>query len=437
MIDNNIDCNRFAQYAAVIGIDWADKTHVLATATPPFRDKPLISKLSQSTADLCDWIVKLQENYPAQRVAVIIEQRKGALIHFLSEFDFIDIYPIEPVTLKNYRKTIYTSGAKSDPIDASLALEFAIKHPEKLRLWAAPSHNVRFLALLTEDRRGSVDLRARFGQKMTSSLKMYYPLVLDLFDRDIHSNLVCEFIKRWPTLELLQRARESTLRKFFYLHGSRSEELIARRIAAIQAAKPLTQDPALLEALSFRCKCLAEQIQTLNAQIRAYEDQIDPIFKKLDQHQIFASLPGAGQHLTPRLAVLFGEDTSRFRDASEIHRISGSAPVVRQSGSSQIVLMRWACSTFHRQTVVEFALSSILHCNWAKAFYELSLPKNKQASMGIRYTIARKLAYKWIRIIFRCWVTNTPYDDAKYTESLRKAGSPIWAHLKAQNLVSA
>ena len=38
----------------------------------------------------------------------------------------------------------------------------------------------------------------------------------------------------------------------------------------------------------------------------------------------------------------------------------------------------------------------------------------------------RSLAFKWIRIIYRCWVDRVPYDDAAYVTSLRERGSPLY-----------
>jgi len=40
-------------------------------------------------------------------------------------------------------------------------------------------------------------------------------------------------------------------------------------------------------------------------------------------------------------------------------------------------------------------------------------------------TAIRALAFKWIRIDFRCWKTSTPYDDSKYLESLKEKGSQL------------
>jgi len=39
------------------------------------------------------------------------------------------------------------------------------------------------------------------------------------------------------------------------------------------------------------------------------------------------------------------------------------------------------------------------------------------------HTIVRALAYKWIRILFKCWQERTPYNEDKYLETLKLRGS--------------
>jgi hypothetical protein len=49
-----------------------------------------------------------------------------------------------------------------------------------------------------------------------------------------------------------------------------------------------------------------------------------------------------------------------------------------------------------------------------------------QRAKGKQHNAAvRALAFKWIRIIWKCWQTRTPYNEVTYVESLRKAGSPL------------
>jgi transposase len=419
-------------YAAVIGIDWADQKHALATLVLPLENQaPELSTLEQKAEALIDWIGRLQQRFVGGRIAIAIEQRKGALISFLSGFDFIDIYPIEPLSLKSYRKALYPSGAQSDPVDAALLAEFLIKHHARLRCYRPQSVAVRQCAQYCEDRRRFVDQRARALQCLKASLKLYFPLVLELFE-DLCSPLAGVFLARWSTLEELQRARFATLRAFFYRHGSRSKALIERRLALIASARPLTSDVGVIEPQRLRVKSLVEEIGVLSRIIARYQKRIDERLAILDADRVFSSLPGAGPCLVPRLAVLFGEDRDRFESAGEVQMLTGTAPVTRQSGKKRVIVMRWACSTFARQSLVEFARSSLQFSSWARAFFDLHMPQDPNADRPT-YSVLRKLAFKWLRIIYRCWQTRTPYDEARYLESLRRSGSPIWYHLQQMN----
>jgi transposase len=417
-------------YSAIVGVDWADRKHALATLAAPFEagDAAVqLSELEQKTDALIAWTDTLRKRFGG-RVAVVVEQRRGALIHFLSGFEFIDIIPVEPAAMKNFRKALYPSGAKSDPVDAALLVEFFLHHPERLRCWRPQSEPVRQCARYCEDRRTLVDERATCMQRLKASLKLYFPLALELFD-DLGTRLAGQFLQRWPTLEQLQRARPATLRKFFYLRGSRSDKLIEKRLQAIASARPLTTDPGIVEPLVLRVDCLAKQIATLSELIARYEKRIAKLMHKLDSQRIFRGLPGAGTCLAPRLACLFGEDRSRFESPAEIQMMTAAAPVTQRSGKMRTVTMRWAASTFQRQTVVEFAKSSLKYSKWARAFFDMHMPESPDAPRHT-YTVLRKLAFKWLRILFRCWQSGTAYDEEKYIKRLRDTGSPIWRKLQ-------
>jgi transposase len=188
----------------------------------------------------------------------------------------------------------------------------------------------------------------------------------------------------------------------------------------------------VIEPQSLRVKCLLEHIATLSRIIDSYEGRIQELVKVLDSDGVFASLPGAGPCFIPRLAVLFGQDTSRFQSAAQLQMLTGTAPVTSKSGKKKLVTMRWACSTFQRQTLVEFALSSLRFSSWARAFFDLHMPKDPNADKPT-YCVLRKLAFKWLRIIYRCWQTRTPYDESKYLQSLQRSGSPLWHRLNKTN----
>src|SRR6201981_3680008 len=108
-----------------------------------------------------------------------------------------------------------------------------------------------------------------------------------------------------------------------------------------------------------------------------------------------------------------GTQRDRYRSASELQSYSGIAPVVASSGKQHWVHWRWACPKFLRQTFHEWALHSIAHSDWARAYYEQQRAKGKR-----RNTAIRSLAFKWIRILFRCWRDRKPYDEAVYRRAI-------------------
>jgi len=90
------------------------------------------------------------------------------------------------------------------------------------------------------------------------------------------------------------------------------------------------------------------------------------------------------------------------------------------SGKKNWIHWRWSCPIFLRQTFVEWANQSRHHCAWAQAYYQMQRSKGKSHPAAMR-----SLAFKWIRILFRCWQNREAYDEAKYLESLKRKGSPI------------
>jgi hypothetical protein len=66
----------------------------------------------------------------------------------------------------------------------------------------------------------------------------------------------------------------------------------------------------------------------------------------------------------------------------------------------------------------EFANCACRFCAWSKLYYQQQRARGKD-----HHAAVRALAYKWIRIMFRCWKDRTPYDDSLYVKSLTKRGS--------------
>jgi hypothetical protein len=106
----------------------------------------------------------------------------------------------------------------------------------------------------------------------------------------------------------------------------------------------------------------------------------------------------------------------------------GIAPVKEASGKQHWVHWRWSCPIFLRQTFVEWVDHARMHSTWSQAFYKQQRAGGKSHQKAIR-----ALAYKWGRILWRCWQARTPYDEAKYIDALKHKKSPL-ATLLAEQL---
>ena len=406
-----------AQFTAIIGIDWADKKHdvcVQDMATGRRRT----SQVRHRAEDLDEWARALHGRYGGP-IAVALELSKGPIVSVLQKYDFFVIFPVDPTTLAHHRKAFTPSGAKDDPTDAEFALKLLLTHTEHFKPLRPQSVEMRTLMTLVEHRRKLMHDRVRLTNRLRNALKQYYPQALEWFDR-IDTPLFCDFIRRWPSLAQARRARKTTLETFFREHNMNRKALLEQRIQAIKSCMPLTTDEAVIVAYRLQALTLVAQFAVTLESIRQYDDEIAALAPQHPDYALFDGLPGAGPILAPRLMVGFGEQRERFANAAEVQKCTGIAPVTERSGQKHWIHWRWQCPTFLRQTFVEWAAQTINKSYWAGLYYY------QQRGKGCSHQAAvRALAFKWIRILYRCWKSRTPYDEAKYLKALQERGSPL------------
>jgi transposase len=358
------------------------------------------------------------------QIAVALELSKGPIVYALQKYDFFVLFPINPSMLAKYRQAFKPSRAKDDPTDAELALDLLLRHRERFQPLKPQSVPMRKLGMLVEQRRRLVGDKTRYTNRLGNALKQYYPQALQWFEqRD--TVVFLDFLTRWPTLIQAKRARKATLVTFFKVHNVRVERIIEARLCAIKSASPLTRDMAVITAYQLQVEVLVEQLRVTLKAIARFDAEIATTAAKLpDYAQLFKPLPGAGPALAPRLLAGFGEDRQRYVSAEQIQQYTGIAPVTERSGNKTWVHWRWQCPTFLRQSIIEWAGQTINKSFWTGAYYRQQ--RDKGAS---HHTAVRALAFKWLRILYRCWQSRTPYDESKYLEALRRRGSPLLKQL--------
>jgi transposase len=412
-------------FAAFVGIDWADRKHDVCLHVPG-ASAPETSVLEHRPLVIDAWARRLRERFGGRPIAVCVELAQGPIVSALLEHDFFVIFPVNPTMLAKYRSAFVPSGAKDDPTDAALALDLLLRHREKLSPLKRESEDMRALRRLVQARRDLVQDRVRVTNRLTFTLKDYFPQIVEWF-RDKETDVFAAFIERWPSLQAVQRARRETVVAFFHAHNVRRASVIDRRMAWIESERPLTSDPAVIEPAMAVVATLLPQLRALSAGITRLDADIARRCEALPDFRLFAPLPGAGAVYASRLLAAFGENRERFVDAAAVQKCVGIAPVTERSGNKHWVHWRWACPTFLRQTFVEWAASSISHSFWARAFYDSHRAKGSSHNATVR-----ALAFKWIRILFRCWVDRTPYDESRYLSALQKRKSPLLRFAAAQ-----
>jgi transposase len=401
------------KFAAFVAIDWADREHVwsLEVAGAGRRES---GQLEHTPEAIDAWAAQLGARFAGRPVAVALEQSRGALFYALRKYGHLVLHSIPPTASARYRALMFPSGSKDDPKDADLQLDLLVRHPERCRVVPPDSAPTRKLQMLVEKRRQMVEQRTAQTNRITDLLKLCFPQALQWLDR-LDTPLAQAFLQRWPTLEKLQAEEAEQIQQFFRQQHSRSKQRIQQRMQAMRSAKPLLRDEAILDPVVTTLKGLLGVVAALRASIAELDREIQQVLESHPEAPLFASFPGAGAALTPRLVVAFGSQRERYTHAEEVASFSGIAPVTVRSGQQQWIHFRWACPKFLRQTFHEYAAHSIVQCAWAREFYQHQREKGQR-----HHAAVRALAYKWIRIMFRCWKSGTPYQEDLYLKSLQQ-----------------
>jgi len=316
---------------ALAGVDWGKSENAFVVRGKDgavWRDR-----FPQTPQGVHLWAAALRSRYPEGKVAVALEQSRGALIYALSTYDFIELLTVHPSQTAAYRGVARPSGAKSDPIDADLIYDFVEKHSEKVRALQAVDALTRELTLLVEWRRKLVEQRTSLGQQLSETLGQYYPQALELMG-ERNSPMSLDFILQWSTLEKLQRSRPATIRNFYTSHNCRSKKVIEQRLALIASAVALHTDAARISALSAIACSLASLVQSVSEQISELDRRIKELWSSHPDYAVLDSFPGVGEVFGPRLAAALGTDRDRW-DATTLSNFSGIAPLTEASGSTR------------------------------------------------------------------------------------------------------
>ncbi len=334
------------------GIDWADDHHDALVIDEKGHQVGSI-RVNHPPARLAKLTTFLQHvivTEPKEQMACIIETTHGLLIAYLLEAGW-PVYPVNPRTVDRKRSA---SGAKTDRIDAYLLAKTGRADLADLHRLIPDSEKVAELKLLTLDQDALIQMQTRLINQLTACLKAYYPVALDLFGK-LQQKSTLLFLQTYPTPAAAASASLSQIQQVLEQAKHPQPKKVASQITEHLSQPHLQAAPVTIRAKSRLLQALVSQLLPLVEQIAQYDKEIRTLFLTHQDHEIFESLPRAGQRLAPRLLAEIGDDRTRYLAANSLQALGGTSPVLYQSGMYSKAHCRLGCIKPLRNALHQFA----------------------------------------------------------------------------------
>jgi len=387
-----------------VGIDWASRAHELCVVDDEGRVLERFG-FAHSERGIGEALERLAKLASPGELPVAIERPDGLLVDRLLEAGH-PVVPIHANAFHAARPRWEGAGGKSDVGDAFRLADLLRTDQHRLRFLRPLDRATRELRALVRLRDDHVKARVAATNQLTALLAEHWPGAAAIFGR-LDSEIALAFLERYPTPHAAARLGEARLAGFLRRHsycGRRSPaELLARLRDAPRPASML--DPEVVGEL---VQAQAWLVRTL---LRTIADLDRAIAVTLDQHakaQLLKPLPRVGTISLGQLVAEVGPLLDRTASADQAAALCGAVPVTKRSGQQRSVTFRYTSNGKARKAITLYADNSRRASPWAERTYR------DARARGCRHAHAvRILARAWLRVIWACWHTDTPYDPAR------------------------
>ena len=387
-----------------VGIDWASRAHELCVVD---EEGATVERFAfpHSERGISNALERLAKLGSPNELPAAIERPDGLLVDRLLEAGH-PVVPIHANAFHAARPRWEGAGSKSDPGDAYRLADLLRTDRHRLRQLRPLDQATRELQALVRLRDDHVKARVAATNQLAALLVQHWPGAAAVFGR-LDSEIALAFLERYPTPTSSDRLGEARLAAFLRRHsysGRRSPaELLARLRQAPRPAHLL--DPEIVGEL------MHAQLRLVRTLLTSTADLDRAIAAALDQHakaQLLRPLPRVGTISLGQLIAEVGPLLDRTSSADATAALCGTAPVTKRSGQHHAVCFRHASNTKARKAVTVWADNSRHASPWAEHIYR------EARARGCRHPHAiRILARAWLRVIWACWQTDTPYDPAR------------------------
>jgi len=387
------------------GIDWATEEHALCVVDE--AGATLAGELYPHTEEGIREVVARMRALGVCRVA--IERPEGLLVERLMEAGLV-VLPVHPNKLAATRPRYEVSGGKSDGFDAFCLAELARTDSHRLPVLRPQADETRALRELTRTREDLVGVRVRLGNQLRAQLDGFWPGAARIFAA-VDSQIALAFLRRYPSPAETRGLGEKRLAGFLEREGYSGSRSAGELLERLRSAP--TRDLGAVEAEARRAAVLGlvSALEPIVAQIAALGSRIARGVHAHPDGKVFAPLFRNRKSVltTARLIAEIGDDRARYPNAEALAANAGMAPVARESGKRKTAFFRRACDKRLREAVSCLANSTRRHHPWARSVYLAARERGLDHPHAIRI-----LGRAWLRVLWRCWQDEVPYDPAKH-----------------------
>ncbi|WP_152187020.1 IS110 family transposase [Segeticoccus rhizosphaerae] len=401
-------------WPAFAGIDWGGEHHQLCVVDhagkrlTQLRVTHDVAGLSRLRHEL----VRFGDPMP-----IAIERAEGLLVEHLQAHGHV-LFPVSPRIAARARERYKVASVKDDRFDAFVLADTLRHEHQHWRPLSAPSPLLAEIKALTRDRDRLLETQQAVESQLRMILEAYHPAPARLFS-SVDRQITLSFVLDYPTPAVAGRIKTTRMAGFLARHhytGRVPAQVLAERMRA----NLLTGSPGTVAGKSFSAQSFTRLLQLLNGQLAEYDDAIAAAVAEHPDAHIFASFPGVGPVTTAVLLAEIGEDRERYPRPEVLLAEAGLAPVTRASGRSRSVRFRYAANTRLRESAMWWAYNSLKGSPWAAAAFREARDQRGQR----HHRALRGLSARWMRILWRCWTDNEPYDPAKHASATALTPTP-------------
>jgi transposase len=394
-----------------VGVDWAQKAHAVCVLDAAGRVHAQWTT-ADTAAGLTELCARLRRFGVPAAMGIAIERPSGVLVETLVEAGF-QVVAIHPNVVKASRPRYRAAGAKSDAADAYMLADLLRTDGHRFRGLRPLSDETRALRVLVRTRDDLVTLRVAVANQLRALVESGWPGAARLF-AEIDSPIALAFLRRYPTPQSAARLGAKRLAAFLAAHRYSGRRSAAELLARLHAAPPRAAGEADAAANGEAVEALVAVLTSLGGQLQALTAATQHAVATHGDGPLVMSFPRAGRVNAAQILAELGDDRARFVSEAHLAAEAGIVPVTYASGRQRGVGFRWACNKRLRRGLTCFADNSRHASPWAADVYGRARIRGCDHPHAIRI-----LARAWLRVLWQCWQTRTPYDAALHRGAVR------------------